>query len=396
MTIATALPHHGLTFITADEAPAAGLRFARVLRPFFAMVAFFALTSTGARAQTTAGNDVTLSIGGLVQAETSVGWVTNSDDERSRIGFGLRRTRLLVSAGLGPKFGAFIHVDGDGGSFGVLDAYASYQANPRVRLRAGRMASAQPRAFIPTPVNAMDATERASIALLWDGATLGNKGRDYGIDLRYATDRAEAIVFLHNGDGSFNQLTGNIQDNIVGGIPGTDRSVDDLAVSFYGAVFPGGVPGLELGGFAGYNGNGNTNTTFGGEERSYFTYSAHAYWGALPGSQPIRLKGDLIGVQYEELDIVDSQDALGFSILGAFALHESAEVFGRFEMFDFNLDDDGQQASFITAGMSFSPSRLRGRPFAQERLTLAYNLRLLEDDDLPQHHLLILQAQLSF
>jgi len=349
-----------------------------------------------ARAQQSSGSDVSVAVGGILQAEAGYGWISDTPPGAGgeRIGFNLRRTRVLVTANLGPQFGAFVHLDADGGVFGILDALLSYSPNPRVRLRLGRMASAQPRAFILTPVVAMDATERAAIALLWHGGTLGAKARDFGVDLRYFKGPVELIVFVHNGDGSFDRLRGNYQPNLTGDVTGgVDRGVSRMAVSSYVALRPAAVSGLEVGGFLGYNGSRNPNTAVDGDGRTYTSFALHAYWGAEPGSQPVRLKADVIGVGYEELGPVASQNTLGFAILGAIAVHRAAEVFGRFESYDPNLDADAPTTRFVTAGVSFSPSGLRGRPYSQERLTLGYGLR---DDDSPLQHLLILQLQLKF
>ncbi|MEX0748239.1 MAG: hypothetical protein WD275_09590 [Rhodothermales bacterium] len=364
---------------------------------FFVSTTFAILTPVLLWAQTPSESDISLKFGGLLHGEASYGWIVDdqASNERSRVGFGLHRTRLRATARLGPKFGAFIHLDADNGTFGVLDAFASYDASPRVRVRVGRMISAMPRAFILTPLFAMDALDRASIALRWGAITLGNKGRDYGVDLRYATDHAEATIFLHNGFGSFDRVRGNYQEGIVGDVTGgADRKPKDLAVSFYGAVRP--VSGVEVGGFAGYNGSRNPTTEVTGIGRRYVSYSAHAYWGAEPGSQPIRLKADLVGINFEKRGAIDAQNVLGLAFLGAFAVHRAAELFARVETFDPNLDTDGTRDLYGTAGFSFSPSRLRGRPYGQERLTFAYSARLPENDDTPQHHLLQLLLQVNF
>lgn len=353
-------------------------------------------TSVSLHAQ--ALSDVSVTVGGLVQAETSYGSITRTDDERSRVGFGLRRTRLRVGARVGPKAGAFLHLDADAGTaFSVLDAYAYYDPTPKVRLRLGRMASAQPRAFIPTPVVAMDANDRAAIALLWGQNTLGNKGRDFGIDLRYLGSQGEVTVFLHNGFGGFDRQRGNYQEGITGDVTGgVDRGLGEMAVSVAGAFRPAGVAGLELGGFAGFNGSENPATAVNETGRDYVSYSAHAYWGAEPGSQPIRLKADLIGVQYDTPGNIPQQHTLGVSAFGAVAVQRATEVFGRFELYNPNIDGDGSGVYFLAAGLNFSPSQLRGRPFSQERLTLAYNARIPEHDDAPLQHFLVLQAQINF
>ncbi|HMB89482.1 MAG TPA: hypothetical protein VKP65_01460 [Rhodothermales bacterium] len=352
-----------------------------------------------ASAQKNTKKDVELVLSGLVQTEANYGWISNAqaDEERTRLGFNLRRVRLRATAHVGPKAGAFIHLDADNGDFGILDAFVFYEFTPRLRFRMGRMASAQPRALILTPVVMMDATERAAIALLWNGSTLGMKGRDFGLDLRYKTAQAEAIIFVHHGDGSFDRLRSNYQPNIVGDVTGgAEWGIEDMAVSGYLAFTPQSLRGVEVGGFVGYNGRKNPNTVVNDEGRDYLSYAAHLYWGATPGSQAVRLKADVIGVQYEETPVVASQQSLGLSLLGAVSVHRAAEVFARVESYNPNLDAEGEQLLFVTGGFSFSLSQLRGQPYPQERITFGYNVRLSEVDDVPTHHLAVLQLQLVF
>lgn len=371
----------------------------RALLIIAVMLAAVVLTSAPVVAQDGAAN-VAVNVGGMVQAETSYGWLASREsaiEGRDRVGFGLRRARLRVNAAIGPRAGAFFHVDGDNGTFGVLDVVAHYDVTPEVRLRIGRFAGAQPRAFIPTPVMAMDANERAAIALLWNSMTLGNKGRDFGIDVTYRTDQAAATFFVHNGYGSFDRVRGNYQESLVGDATGgAEIEFSDLAYSFAAAVTPASIPGVEIGGFVGYNGSRNPNTAVFGTGRTYVSYSAHAYLGALPGSRPLRVKADVIGIRYEDIALRPSQHALGLSLLGAVALSRASEVFGRVESFEPDVDLDGMRSVFVTAGINYSISRLRGRPFPQERLTLAYGARIPESDGLPVQNLLILQAQLNF
>ncbi len=74
----------------------------------------------------------------------------------------------------------------------------------------------------------------------------------------------------------------------------------------------------------------------------------------------------------------------------------AAEVFGRFEQYDDNTNLTGGGDVYLTGGFSVSPSRLRGRAYSRERLTLGYSVLLPEDEDEPEKHLVILQAQIAF
>ena len=352
----------------------------------------------------TTGPEVRLRLGGLVQPRMSYGWTTAApnDEARQRVGFGVRRARLRATVTIDERAGAYIQVGGSSGTLRVIDAYVFFQPNKRVRLRMGRMSSAQVRALLLTPSFAIDAVDRAAIAGIWGRNTIGADGRDFGLDLRYRTDQGDATLFIHNGDGSWDRLRGNYREGIGGGQPtgGIERGLTDLAVSFYSTLRPQALPGLDVGGFISYNGSANVNTEAETIGREYISYGAHLYWGAAPGSQRVRLKADVIGIQYETLSGVTpdlrNQHAVGTALLAALRLHRAAELFARAEHYDANVNRDGRGDTYLTGGFSFSLSRLRGRPYSRERFTLGYSALLPQDNDEPTRHLLILQAQIAF
>ncbi|MDX1547408.1 MAG: hypothetical protein R3247_10495 [Rhodothermales bacterium] len=369
-------------------------RIPRLLPAILLLLAALPAAAQDAGPVTTGGPDVRLRLGGLIQSRASYGWMT-APREADRVGFGVRRARLRAEARVGPKAGLHLQVEA-AGAFQALDAYAFYQPTERWRLRLGRMVSAQPRAFILTSATQIDAVDRAAIALLWDRTTLATAGRDFGLDLRYAAPQAEVLLFLHNGDGDWNRLRGNARGAILGDpTDGASGDLGDLAASAYAAFRPASVPGLEVGGFAGVSGRGNPNTRIDDDDRGYGSYAAHVYWGARPGSQPVRLKVDLIGVRFEETESIGAQQTLGVSFLGAFQVHPGAELFARAERYDPNTDADDDGATFVTAGASLSLSALRGRSYHQERLTLGYSTRRPENENAPRAHLLVLQAQIA-
>ena len=352
-----------------------------LLRLFFGLICLslatsFALAQSPDANVTTRSNDVRLSVSGTLQTRASVGWLANTNTDRSRLGFGVRRARLRVRAGVGPKAGAYVQLGGASGEAFVLDALAFYDLSERVQVRLGRLVSAQPRAFQLTSHTRIDAVARAAIARRWARATIGSDGRDFGMDLRYRTEQAEAFIFLHNGDGSWNRLRGNVRDDVLGDpTRGLDRTLGDLAASAAINVTPAALSGVEVGGFVGYNGSQNPNTEIDGIGRNYVSYAAHLYWGADPGSQPVRLKADVIGITYEEIGS-NQQSVLGVALTGALQLHRAAELFGRAERYDPELDTDDDGDFFFDAGISLSLSALRGKPFYAERLTLGYSGRL--------------------
>jgi hypothetical protein len=174
---------------------------------------------------------------------------------------------------------------------------------------------------------------------------------------------------------------------------GVDRVAQ--AVSVYGGYAPAGWSGIEVGAYAGYNSARNPNSMrLAGEGRTYASYSAHAYWGAVPGSQPLRLKADAIGVRYEE-DALGEQHVLGLSLLGAARLTPFSEAFVRGETLTPDLGEDRSDV-FVTAGASLSVSALRGLPYHEERFTLAYANGLPDVDDPVNQHLLVVQFQIVF
>ena len=76
---------------------------------------------------------------------------------------------------------------------------------------------------------------------------------------------------------------------------------------------------MSFGGFAGYNAAGSDETVVTTTEdvrRAYGTASAHLYWGERPGSQPVRLKLDAVGIRYQEAADV-TQRSVGVSGFGA-------------------------------------------------------------------------------
>ena len=350
----------------------------------------------------TTGPDISVVVDGFLQGRASylrVASATEEADAAERLGFGFRRIRLRFDVGIGDRLGLFFHFAGASGTVGVLDFFATYQATDRLRFRFGRMASAQPRAFILTPAPAIDAVDRAFIAERWGARTLSPDGRDFGVDVQLQGERGEVSLFLHNGDGSWS--AGNVRGGLSSRDPlnGLDRT--GLALSLYGAYRPPTLSGLEVGAFAGVNGAKNLITVrdAGSPGRTYTSYAAHLYWGATPGSQPVRVKADVIGVRYAAPESGgDATSTLGLSLLGAAQASRGAEVFGRVESYRgeeeaFASVDNGP---YWTVGASLSPSAFRGLAYARERLTLAYSTTRPDVSGAGRRHLVTLQAQIVF
>jgi len=350
---------------------------------------------------TTADDDTRLIFGVIFQPRMSYGLsdpsASSGDARVERYGFGLRRARFQMRAAVG-RAGAFMQLDGASGTVKLLDYSASYRLGKRVRVRLGRFAVAQPRAMLLTSGAQIDAIDRAAIAERWARNTIGSDGRDFGFDVRYSLERGELSVALHNGDGNPDRLRGNFREQPGGGDATRGVETQGLAVTASAVFRPMASNALEVGGFAGLNGSRNPNTRPSGSERgrNYVTYGAHVYWSARPGSRPLRLKVDALGILYEAPSrFEDRQHTLGVSILGAARVHRAAELFARIEQYDPDTNRTGSGDTYLTAGGSLSLSALRGKPYHRERLTLGYSL-FSPDGSNAREHLVILQAQLVF
>lgn len=351
----------------------------------------------------TAGPGVRLALGGLLQTRFSYGTEPRDDLAGAyleRYGFGIKRARLSVRARLSDAAGAFVQVEAAGGTLQPLDFVGYYQVNERLRLQLGRFVMPEPRAAILTPAPLIDAVDRPVIAERWGALTIGADGRDFGLGAVYQQNRIEWLLAVHNGDGDWGRLRGNFRSGITGARPTDGVEQTGLAYSIAAAYRPAAAEDVEIGAYGGYNFARNPNTALVEQGRSYASYAAHAYWGVTPGSQPVRLKVDLLGIRYEKV-IYDTtepayqQHVFGAALLGAVHPVEAAEVFARGEWYTANLRADDIAERFFTGGISFSPSALRGGAFARERLTLGYSA-YLPAVDTGVEHLLILQAQLVF
>ena len=353
---------------------------------------FFCLLAVGiaapsALAQISVGDDVSLVITGTVQPRVSFG----AQDGDQRLGVGLRRARFQTRATYQDRVGFEFDFDGSSGDLSSVDLFGFYNLTETLQLRAGRQPGAQPRSYIPTSHSRLDAIDRAAIAERWAQGTIGSSGRDFGLDLEYEGEQTSAVLFVHSGTGSFSRDGGNFRESITSGsiVRGTDQTA--VAVTAMAQHEPAGLPGVEVGAFAGVNPVGSETTALGETVRGYTTGGAHLYWGARPGSQLVRLKLDALGVRYDEVDGA-RQESIGVSAFGAVRVLATGEAFARAERFWDDVDRDGDD--YLTLGASYSPSAALGAPYHRARLTLAYQYR--DGAALPDAHLVILQGQLAF
>ncbi len=355
------------------------------------LLPILAASAAAAQIEVEAADGVRARLAGTVQPRVSVALQdTSATGGQERFGFGLRRVRFEARVVWRERVGFEFDVDGSSGAVTPVDMYGVVFVTDRLQVRAGRVPGAQPRGSVATSHREIDAIERAAIIGRWADGTLGSSGRDIGIDVRYDAGRTFAELFVHDGSGVFTRDQANFRESIedASATGGVDRA--GLAVSAALRHQPAALAGVEVGGYASVNAGGNERTEVGGERRSYLSAGGFAYWGAEPGSQPVRLKADALAIAYESLPGVEQQTAVGVSGLGAIRVLGAGEVFGRAERF---WPDAGPAETYVTAGASYSPSAAAGGRYRTVRLTAAYAWR---DVDGLAGHLAVVQGQFAF
>ena len=371
------------------------LRAALYPRPMrfssFAAVAFAALLAAppAAAQRVPLAPDLTLVVSGGIQPRVGVGVEDAGGADAVRYGAGLRRARLQARVLYRDLAGVEYDVEGGAGTVESVDLFAFANLAERVQARVGYFPVAQPRGGILTPYFLIDAVDRAAVVERWFGGTLGGDGRDLGVDVTYADGRTVATLAVHNGAGTFGPAAGNFREGISSPDVVNGPETTGLAVSA-AASYEIGL-GVEVGAFASVNGADPARTARSGRGRDYTTGGAHAYWGAVPGSQPVRLKLDALALRYAD-DGAGAQESIGVSAFGAVRVLGSGEAFARVERYESDVDAGADD--YLTAGLSYSPSAALGGPYHRARLTLAYQYR--DGATLPDAHLVILQGQLAF
>lgn len=342
---------------------------------------------------------VRFTLGGVIQARLGYGISDSFGADSDRLGFGVRRARFRARADFGTGGGLYMQMAGASGTISFLDFYGQMRLADRWTLRVGRVASAQPRGFILTSVHYIDVADRPAVVERWGRMTVGSDGRDFGIDAAYREGGTEALLFLHNGDGNWSRLRGNFRPSVSGGSATDEVGRTGMAATASILHRIASRPGVEIGGFVGYNGAKGPNTeTAAGAGRSYGTFGAHAYLGARPGSRPVRLKLDLVGIAFEKLDLEqEGQTALGGSFFAAALARPWLEVFGRAEIFSPDTRNGAASGEdlYLTVGATFSLSAQRGGDFHRERITLAWQ-GVDFGDESGSESLAFVQLQLGF
>ncbi len=341
-------------------------------------------------------DDVSIRIGGTFQPRVTYASDLNAVGDRyDRVGFGIRRLRLRVTANFGERLGVFFQMEGAGATLIWQDLRGDIRLDDHLTLRVGRFVGAQPRAYARTSHAYIDAIDRPAISDMWARMTIGGDGRDYGVEALWNTPKWELRGFLHNGYNRWNYSTGISRDPATGGI-----ETEGFAVSAAATHWPDGRDRLEVGAYASVSTAKNELTQIANIGRNYVAYSAHAYWGPMAGDQPFRLKTDIIGISYQEVAPWDVENYIGASLFSGILVAPHIELFAMGEYW--HGDGGGQNGTnqvFATIGGTYSLSALLGRPFVHNRIMLAYSIRSMEADtiDLDEPaHVVMMQMQFYF
>lgn len=341
-------------------------------------------------------NSVQLKVTGGIQSRFSYGLEKQPEGDVERAGFGIRRGRIDATVTTGGGFGINYDADFARGTLNTVDIFGFYEPSNKLRIRFGLFAPAQPRAYILTSFVRLDGIERAAIADRWARSTAGASGRDFGIDATFNWNATILMLGLLNGDNSF--ASGDYWELVSGLSSNSERSLTTLAYGAYINHQLMAIPGLEIGGYVSYNGSRNPNTRAvpDGPGRYFTSWSGHAYWGSAPGSQPVRLKLDMIGLNFEDVAgpvLTERRNTLAFAVTGAVRLTPFSEFYGRYEQQNV---DDGPLNQFVSTGISYSLSARNGMSYEKQRITLGYQGGYSDFATATEQYVVVLQLQLVF
>lgn len=350
------------------------------------------LLAGGALAQ--APSDITLRYGGTAQFRA--GFHHNEGQDQDRFGFGLRRIRFRTTVGVGPNWTFFGQAEGAAASLSLTDLRIGYRFSPNLIVWGGRFVMSQPASFAITLNYEIDAIDRPATAVYWAGKTLGSDGRDFGVEARYTQPTYEARLAVHNGDGSWDRNRGNFREEVATGSPtGVERNAMAASGSF--TWKPANLEGFETGLYGSYNAAQSPLSNRNNVGRTYTSYSAHAYYGRQPGSQPLRLKADVVGIRYEALPAeTEGEHGIGAHLFGAYGVRRGLELYARAERLWTDVHRPSTDVTFLAAGFTLSPSARRGRPFSQERLTVGVTARTKPGETKVDAYGIMAQMQLNF
>ena len=343
---------------------------------------------------------VDVNITGGIQPRLTAGVRTQDNGEDVNYSsFGIRRGRLDINATIAGKYGINYDVDLSFGSAATVDIFLFYQPSDRFRVRFGYFNPPQPRAYITTSYVLIDGIDRASIAERWADNTHGLAARDFGIEAIFTNGETTLGFAILNGDGRI--PAANSRQSVA-------RTNDDLfsdLTSFAYNAYASHLltPGLEIGAYASYNGRRAPRTAYQRQfntGRTYVSWSTHAHWGSRPGSQPLRLKLDVIGTHFDSNSISNSsgfsnmeENIVGWSATGAIRIVQHGEFYARFESETNDMAPDHQ---FIESGVMYSLSARKGLPFHRHLVTLGYQGGYTGGPVSIDQHQVVLQTQIVF
>jgi hypothetical protein len=318
-----------------------------------------------------------LRIGGSLQ--TRVSFLSNPNLTglpESQMGVGIRRARIRLYADPHPNVRLFLQVEGSGASTTFTDMRAEWDITKKTMLRMGRFVGAQPRGMALTLMYDIDAIDRAAIMEHWARSTYGSNSRDFGVEVVHRRGDVELRGFLHNGDSAQN-FRASISEPSPSG--GPNRGA--MATSAMVRLLPSSLPHSDFGAHVGYNPTKMPTS----QNREYMEWSTHAYWGDKIGTQPTRLKFDMVGIRY--LNVTDIQrSTLGLSLLAAHLIRPDTELFARVERLDTTLDE----YAYLTAGATYKLWNWHNK------LTAAWTMRTDLESNGDPVHILALQSQFNF
>lgn len=326
---------------------------------------------------TVAPKDMKFRIGGSLQTRVSVMSNPNLVGQPStQVGLGVRRARIRLHADPHPNVRLFMQLEGAGTSANFTDLRAEWDVTPSTMLRFGRFVGAQPRGMALTPMYDIDAIDRAAVMEHWARSTYGSNSRDFGVEVVHRKGDVELRGFLHNGDSAQ-----NFRSSISETSPNSGRNRGAMATSAMIRVMPSSLPHSDFGAHVGYNPTKMPTSL----NREYMEWSTHAYWGDKIGTQPTRLKFDMVGIRY--LNVTDIQrSTLGLSLFAAHLIRPDTEVFARLERLDTTLNE----YAYVTAGTTFKLWDW------DNKLTAAWTMRTDLESNGDPVHILALQSQFNF
>jgi hypothetical protein len=338
------------------------------------------------------GQEVSVRLGFTVQPRFTYAYeAVNNADAIERIGFGVRRYRMRATTSFGTDFRLFTQLEGSGTNATLIDLRGEYKLNDKVWLRFGRFVGAHPRVMAITLLGDIDHIDRPAIAALWASNTIGGDARDYGLEMMYTTPQLQYRLFLANGHNGTNFRNEPASGSITG-----NTSNKGMALNAMVSYTPENISGAEFGFHAGVNQSKNPNTISpraAGVGRGFVTSSAYAYWGARPGDQPIRVKFDVVSVQYDEIRLANGSDYqqlfLGAALMGAYAVRPEFELVATLENYNLDTDNSGSEVRSITLAGSYSFSKARGGAFSTQKMTVGYVLKDQQSRDNPSHMLVV-------